>query len=108
MRLFTAIAIAALAFAAPVAAQPFPARPVTLVVPFAPGGATDALARQFAERMGRGARQPIIVENIAGAGGTLGTGRVARAKPDGYTMLVGHVGYMPLPPAFIANSATTR
>lgn len=94
MRLFTAIAIAALAFAAPVAAQPFPARPVTLVVPFAPGGATDALARQFAERMGRGARQPIIVENIAGAGGTLGTGRVARAKPDGYTMLVGHVGYM--------------
>src|SRR6185436_6042090 len=85
-------AIAA-AFVAGAQAQ-YPARPVTLVVPFAPGGATDALARQFAERMGRGAKQPFLVENIAGAGGTLGAGRVARAKPDGYTLLVGHVGYM--------------
>ena len=90
--LFRIVALLAIAF--PALAQTFPARPLTLVVPFAPGGATDALARQFAERMGRGAKQPFIVENIAGAGGTLGAGRVARAKPDGHTFLVGHVGYM--------------
>jgi tripartite-type tricarboxylate transporter receptor subunit TctC len=75
-------------------AQGYPERPITFVVPFAAGGATDALARQFAERMARNAKQAIIVENIAGAGGTVGAARVAKAKPDGYTYLIGHVGYM--------------
>jgi len=75
-------------------AQSYPARVLTFVVPFAPGGATDTLARQFGERMGRGAKQPFVVENVAGAGGTLGATRVAHAKPDGYTFLIGHVGYM--------------
>ena len=79
-------------------AQGFPERPITFVVPFAPGGATDTLARQFAERMSRNARQPIIIENLAGAGGTVGATRVAKAKPDGYTLLVGHVGYMAAAP----------
>jgi tripartite-type tricarboxylate transporter receptor subunit TctC len=74
--------------------QPYPARPVSLVVPFAAGGATDVLARQFAERMSRGFGQTIIVENVAGAGGTVGAARVAKAGPDGYTLLVGHMGYM--------------
>ncbi len=87
-------AACAIAAATPAIGQQYPVRPPTFVVPFAPGGATDALARQFAERMGRGASQPFVVENIAGAGGTLGAGRVARAKPDGYTFLIGHVGYM--------------
>src|SRR5688572_5160663 len=88
--------IAALVLAGPLAAaaQSYPERPISFVVPFAAGGATDALARQFAERMARNAKQPIIVENIAGAGGTVGAARVARAKPDGYTYLIGHVGYM--------------
>jgi tripartite-type tricarboxylate transporter receptor subunit TctC len=72
----------------------YPERPITFVVPFAAGGATDALGRAFAERIGRGAAQPILVENIAGAGGTVGAARVAKAKPDGYTYLVGHMGYM--------------
>jgi tripartite-type tricarboxylate transporter receptor subunit TctC len=96
MKAFLAGIAAALALVIPLSiqAQPFPARPVSLLVPFAPGGATDALARQFAERMGRGAKQPFVVENVAGAGGTLGAARVARAKPDGYAMLIGHVGYM--------------
>jgi tripartite-type tricarboxylate transporter receptor subunit TctC len=87
---------AALAVAVPLAAgaQTYPERPITLVVPFAAGGATDALARQFAERMSRNARQNLIVENIAGAGGTVGAARVAKARPDGYTYLVGHMGYM--------------
>ena len=86
--------IAALVLAGPVAAaaQSYPERPISFVVPFAAGGATDALARQFAERMARNAKQPIIVENIAGAGGTVGAARVARARPVGYTYLIGHVG----------------
>src|ERR671914_2005295 len=88
--------IAALAVAAPlgVGAQIYPERPITLVVPFAAGGATDALARQFAERMSRNAPHNLIVENIAGAGGTVGAARVAKARADGYTYLVGHMGYM--------------
>jgi tripartite-type tricarboxylate transporter receptor subunit TctC len=75
-------------------AQTYPERPISFVVPFAAGGATDALARQFAERMARNANQSIIVENIAGAGGTVGAARVAKARPDGYTYLIGHMGYM--------------
>ncbi|HEY3076389.1 MAG TPA: tripartite tricarboxylate transporter substrate-binding protein [Burkholderiales bacterium] len=88
--------LAAIAAALPLcaAAQSYPERPISLVVPFAAGGATDALARQFAERMSRNSRQTILVENIAGAGGTVGAARVARAKPDGYIYLVGHLGYM--------------
>jgi tripartite-type tricarboxylate transporter receptor subunit TctC len=85
--------IAALVLAGPVAAaaQSYPERPISFVVPFAAGGATDALARQFAEHMARNAKQPIIVENISGAAGTVGAARVARARPDGYTYLIGHV-----------------
>ena len=85
---------AAFLLAAGAASAQYPERPVTFVVPFAAGGATDTLARQFAERMSRGKPQPIIVENVAGAGGTVGAARVAKAKPDGYTYLVGHMGYM--------------
>jgi tripartite-type tricarboxylate transporter receptor subunit TctC len=76
----------------------YPARPITFVVPFAAGGATDTLGRQFAERMSRGARHPIVVDNVPGAGGTVGAARVARSRPDGYTFLVGHVGYMAAAP----------
>jgi tripartite-type tricarboxylate transporter receptor subunit TctC len=83
-----------LAIACGASAQSYPERPISFVVPFAAGGATDALARQFAERMARNARQPIIVENIAGAGGTIGAARVAKARADGYTYLIGHMGYM--------------
>jgi tripartite-type tricarboxylate transporter receptor subunit TctC len=75
-------------------AQPYPARAATFIVPFAAGGATDVLARQFAERMGRTFGQGMVIENVAGAGGTLGAARVAKAKPDGYTFLIGHMGYM--------------
>lgn len=75
-------------------ADGYPARPVHFVVPFAAGGATDVLARQFAERMSRGLGQPIIVDNVPGAGGTIGATKVAKSEPDGYTFLIGHVGYM--------------
>ncbi|HEX6703415.1 MAG TPA: tripartite tricarboxylate transporter substrate binding protein [Albitalea sp.] len=82
----------ALAFVAGAAtAQTWPAKPITLVVPFPPGGTTDVLARALAERVGAGLGQTVIVENKPGAGATLGADVVAKAKPDGYTLLMGAV-----------------
>lgn len=74
-----------------VEAQAFPSKPITLVVPFPAGGALDAVARPMAEAMRKTLGQPVVVENVAGAGGTVGTGNVARAAPDGYTILLGSV-----------------
>src|SRR5262245_28002129 len=71
-------------------AQDYPTRPITIVVPFPAGGPTDALARVLAERMKVALGQSFIVENPTGAAGTIGTGRVARAAPDGYTVILGH------------------
>src|SRR5216684_3743092 len=86
-----AIAVAFLAASiASAAAQTYPSRPVTIVVPFPAGGPTDALARVLAERMKGALGQSVIVENPTGAAGTIGTGRVARAAPDGYTVILGH------------------
>ena len=72
-------------------AQPFPSKPVTLVVPFPAGGTTDVLARSLAEKLGPALGQTVIVENKPGAGATLGADLVAKAKPDGHTLLVGAV-----------------
>lgn len=78
------------------AQQPFPARQITLVVPFPPGGSTDAIARIMADRMRAPLGQPVVTENVGGAGGSIAVGRVARATPDGYTIDIGqwdtHVG----------------
>ena len=75
-------------FAAPSAfAQSYPSRPITLIVPYAPGGSVDAVARVIAPRLGERLGQNIIIENVAGAGGVTGTQRAARAEPDGYTLL---------------------
>jgi tripartite-type tricarboxylate transporter receptor subunit TctC len=71
-------------------AQSYPVRPITIVVPFPPGAATDTIARLMADRMRVSLGQPVVVENIGGAGGTIGVGRVARAAPDGYTLSIGH------------------
>jgi tripartite-type tricarboxylate transporter receptor subunit TctC len=73
-------------------AQTYPTRPITMIVPFAPGGATDVIGRMIAERMKSSLGQPVIVENVTGAYGTLAVGRVARAAPDGYTLSLGHNG----------------
>src|SRR5262245_17623144 len=70
-------------------AQGYPSRPLTLVVPFAAGGPSDAVGRIMAEGMRGPLGQAVTVENVGGAGGSLGAGRVARASPDGYTILVG-------------------
>src|SRR5262245_38472982 len=72
-----------------VAAQNWPERPVTLVVPFAPGGGTDLLGRIIAKRLGEVLGQQIVVENVGGAGGMLGSARVVKSPPDGYTMVIG-------------------
>jgi tripartite-type tricarboxylate transporter receptor subunit TctC len=77
-------------------ADNFPSRPITLIVPFPPGGSTDVAARIMADKMGAALGQPVIVENVGGAGGSIGVGRLARATPDGYTIDIGqwdtHVG----------------
>src|SRR3954468_11183023 len=80
-------------------AQGYPARPVTLVVPFAGGGPTDTIARIVGERIGKTMGQPVIVENTAGAGGTIAVSRVVRSAPDGYTLFIGHNGPMVIAPA---------
>ena len=86
-----AAAVAALpAIGRSAAAQAYPSRPITLIVPFPAGGPTDALARVLAERIRPTLGQPVIIENIGGAGGTLATTRVARAAPDGYVVCLGH------------------
>ena len=95
-RFLGALVLAMLAGIAGAQAQGFPTRPITLVVPFPPGGSTDAAARIMAERMRSSLGQPIVIENVGGAGGSIGVGRVARAAPDGYTFDIGqwdtHVG----------------
>jgi len=88
--LSSAIVVAAAGGAA--TAQSFPARPLTMVVPFAAGGTSDVIARTMAEGMRGELGQPVIVENIGGAGGMTGSNRVARAPPDGYQLVLGNVG----------------
>jgi tripartite-type tricarboxylate transporter receptor subunit TctC len=72
-------------------AQVYPSRPITVVVPYPAGGPTDTLARILAERMKTSLGQTLVVENVSGAGGSIGVGRVAQAAPDGYTVSIGHV-----------------
>jgi len=89
-RLLVSLACAvAFAVSGSAAAQVYPTRPITMVVPFPAGGPTDVIARIVADRMRGSLGQPIIVENVTGAGGSIGVGRVARATPDGYTLSLG-------------------
>ena len=80
-------------------AQEYPTRPISWIVPFAAGGPTDAMARDIAEKVSKQIGQPIVIENLGGAGGTLGAGKAARAPADGYSFLVGHMGYMGAAPS---------
>jgi tripartite-type tricarboxylate transporter receptor subunit TctC len=89
-RTLLAAALSALA-AAPVAAQTYPDRTVTLIVPFAAGGPSDVLGRLLAQSMSQTLGQTVVIENVGGAGGTTGAARAARAAPDGYTLLVHHL-----------------
>jgi tripartite-type tricarboxylate transporter receptor subunit TctC len=88
-----AVALAAICMmAGDAAAQNYPSRPITIIVPFAAGGPSDVLARVIGERMRQSLNQTVIVENVTGAGGTIGVTRAARAAADGYTISFGHLG----------------
>jgi tripartite-type tricarboxylate transporter receptor subunit TctC len=95
-KLIAAISLTVFVGAAAVQAQTYPSRPITIIVPFAAGGSTDVVARIMAERMRPLLGQPLIIENVGGAAGSIAVGRVARAAPDGYTIDIGqwdtHVG----------------
>jgi tripartite-type tricarboxylate transporter receptor subunit TctC len=102
MRRLLAVLVAVVAGLGPARAQSFPSRPVTMVVPFGSGGPTDALARIVAERMRAALGQTVVVENVSGASGTIGTARVARAAPDGYTIVLGNWPSMVVAPAVMS------
>ena len=91
-KLQAAVLAALLAATVPAAAQDFPTKPMTMVIPFAAGGPTDVLGRVVAQRMGEVLKQTVVVENVGGAGGMTGLKRVADARPDGYTFALGTVG----------------
>lgn len=103
-RLVSALAgIAGLVAASLPAAADYPERPITMIVPFAAGGPTDIIARIAGEHMAKTLGQAVVVENVAGAGGTTGSARAAQAKPDGYTIMMGHMGTHGAAPALYPN-----
>ncbi len=100
------LALAAAAFAATtVLAGPYPERPVTIVVPFTPGGSSDITARTVAARLSETLGQPFLIENKPGANGGIGAAYVAKAKPDGYTLFVGSIGVFSINPVLYKNLA---
>ena len=80
-------------------AQAYPSRPIRLVVPFTPGGSTDILARAIGLELGKAWNASVVVENVPGAGGAIGADKVAKAAPDGYTLLMGHIGTLAVNPS---------
>jgi tripartite-type tricarboxylate transporter receptor subunit TctC len=92
IRTFTAAAALLAATLCGASAQDYPARPITLIVPFAAGGPTDVIARIAADHMSKTLGQQLVIENAVGAGGTTGSTRAKRANPDGYTIIMGHMG----------------
>src|SRR5437763_16983079 len=105
-RVLAASIVAAAACAAdPAAAQPYPTRPITIVVPFAAGGGNDILARLLGQHMGRALGQQFVIENRGGAAGTIGARATAKATPDGYTLMVGHSGLFAMAPGLYGSAA---
>src|SRR4030095_3992758 len=97
--------IAGLAGAAGIAgAQTYPTKPITIIVPFAAGGGNDIMARLLAQHMGRALGQQFVIDNRGGAAGTLGARAVAKASPDGYTLMVGHSGVFGVAPSLSGNA----
>jgi tripartite-type tricarboxylate transporter receptor subunit TctC len=87
------------------ARRAWPSRPVRLIAPFPPAGSTDILAREIAQRLTEALGQPVVVENRPGAGGSIGSTEAARAAPDGYTLLMGHIGTLAVNPSLYPNLA---
>jgi tripartite-type tricarboxylate transporter receptor subunit TctC len=104
MRHYLKAAVAALALAAShCVAQDYPVKPITLIVPFAPGGSSDLLSRLVGQKMTEAWKQQVIVENKPGGAGNIAMEFVQRAKPDGYTLILGHVGTLAVNPAMFAK-----
>ncbi|HEY8048668.1 MAG TPA: tripartite tricarboxylate transporter substrate binding protein [Ramlibacter sp.] len=104
--LVRAIPAAFLAAASPLAfAQSWPNRPLHMIVPFPPGGSTDLLGRAIGEEIARSLQQAVVIENVPGAGGSIGAERAARAAPDGYTLLMGHIGTLAVNPSLYPKLA---
>src|SRR6266571_389873 len=99
------VAVVGACAAGPAAAQSYPTRPVTVVVPFAAGGGNDILARLLGQHMGRALGQQFVIENRGGAAGTIGARAVAKAAPDGHTLMVGHSGLFAMAPGLYGNNA---
>ncbi len=97
------LALAALAFALGLQAQTYPSRAIRLVVPFPPGGASDTVARIVVQKFSDGLGQPVVIENRPGVGGLLGSEAVAKAAPDGYTLLLGSVSSLAVAPHVFSN-----
>ena len=89
-------------------AQTYPTRPITMIVPYGAGSATDVWARVLAEWMGRSLGQPIVIENVTGADGSIGVGRVARARPDGQTIVLGTMATHVLNGAYYSAHSTVK
>jgi tripartite-type tricarboxylate transporter receptor subunit TctC len=98
-RAFTTSTAALFAFATTLAFAQYPDRPITMIVPFPPGGVADTVARPVADALSRELKQPVVIENKPGAGGAIGMGIAAKAKPDGYTVLLALASYTVLPEA---------
>jgi tripartite-type tricarboxylate transporter receptor subunit TctC len=98
-KLLVGVALATLAFAGAASAQGYPARPITMIVPYGAGGPVDVLARLLIEPMRQALGQPIVIENVTGANGTIGVGKAVRSAPDGYTVSIGNW------PSHITNGA---
>src|SRR5438093_13095762 len=90
--------------AAPASAQNYPSRPVMIVVPFAAGGGNDIMARLLAQHMSRALGQQFVIDNRAGAAGTIGARAVAKSTPDGHTLMVGHSGVFGVAPSLYGNA----
>jgi tripartite-type tricarboxylate transporter receptor subunit TctC len=102
--LAAAVAVLGLGLAGPAAAQDFPSRAITLIVPYPPGGGVDAMARIVGEKLSTALGQQVIVDNRGGGGGNIGTRAAAKSPPDGYTLLLGHTGTISINPSLYANA----
>ncbi|HSN22327.1 MAG TPA: tripartite tricarboxylate transporter substrate binding protein [Usitatibacter sp.] len=100
-----ALALAACAVAFGASAEPWPSKPIRLIVPFPPGGSTDILARPIAQKLSQALGQQVIVDNRGGAGGTIGADLAAKSAPDGYTLLMGHIGTLAVAPSIYPHLA---